>query len=938
MAHWQPQQQGLRELLILLRGAIQPEGRDQALVQQKLASFNEIPDYNSYLVYILTKMPQEESYTRAIAGLTLKNNIRSFFNTIPLHVLDYIKTSCIEALHQPDPDVNIRKTVGSVITAIVTRGQVHNWPDILRILMEKLDSPDPVTVEMAFDTLGKVCEDAARDLDQEIEGDRPLNYMIPKFITFFHNPDPRLRVQAMAATSQFVLLRSQSLMTHMDQFLAGLFARATDENAEVRQEICRSLVMVLEARPDKLAPSLPSIVEYMLYCTQDDNEQVALEACDFWLQFVNVRDFHDRLLPYLDRIVPVLLKRMVYSEMDLLMFSGDEEDAHVADDEQSIKPRFYRYKHGQAKRDTQSKKENKTKDELKAGETEDDITSDMSDDESLDEEDEDDEDDDDDLEDDEFFSEWTLRKCSAAALDVLTSTYKDKVVHILLPLLNQNLFSQDWKERESGILALGAAAEGGVDTIAPHLPQLMPYLLQSLNDTKPLIRSITCWAIGRFSRWCVDQCVTPEGRGTFFEPVLYSLLQRMLDKNKRVQEAACSAFAMLEEEATLELVPYLEPILVNLTTAFRMYQHKNLLILYDALGTLAESVGSALNHPRCLSLMMPPLIAKWNDLSDQDTDLFPLLECLSSITAALGTGFALFAEPVFTRCVKLVASTLHETYLADQQPHMMEPPDVGFMVVALDLLSGMVQGMGAEVDPLVAKSDPPILSLLAVCIHDPVTEVLQSTYALIGDLAIACFERLRSYLPAFLTELLQQVGPNFQNVSVCNNAIWAAGEIAIRWLADMEPFVKPLLERLFPLLVAPEIPNSLRENAMITIGRLGLACPSIVAAHLPQFIKPWLAVSFTVRENGEKDSAFQGFCELIKANPEAGIQDIIVLMKIIGQWQLPTPPLFKQFNEILMGYKNLMPEEQWQAVVSALTPDVRQVLSQRYGGIVDAPS
>lgn len=34
MAHWQPQQQGLNDLLILLRDAIQPESRDQALVQQ----------------------------------------------------------------------------------------------------------------------------------------------------------------------------------------------------------------------------------------------------------------------------------------------------------------------------------------------------------------------------------------------------------------------------------------------------------------------------------------------------------------------------------------------------------------------------------------------------------------------------------------------------------------------------------------------------------------------------------------------------------------------------------------------------------------------------------------------------------------------------------------------------------------------------------------
>lgn len=58
-----------------------------------------------------------------------------------------------------------------------------------------------------------------------------------------------------------------------------------------------------------------------------------------------------------------------------------------------------------------------------------------------------------------------------------------------------------------------------------------------------------------------------------------------------------SAFATLEEEACTELVPYLSFILDTLVFAFSKYQHKNLLILYDAIGTLADSVGHHLNQP-----------------------------------------------------------------------------------------------------------------------------------------------------------------------------------------------------------------------------------------------------------------------------------------------------------------------------------------------------
>jgi transportin-1 len=74
-----------------------------------------------------------------VAGLQLKNSIKNNFNNIPLTVLDYVKQSCIGVLNQPDESLLINKTVSSVITAIVRRGQVHNWLQVISILIEKLD-------------------------------------------------------------------------------------------------------------------------------------------------------------------------------------------------------------------------------------------------------------------------------------------------------------------------------------------------------------------------------------------------------------------------------------------------------------------------------------------------------------------------------------------------------------------------------------------------------------------------------------------------------------------------------------------------------------------------------------------------------------------------------------------------------------------------------
>lgn len=104
----------------------------------------------------------------------------------------------------------------------------------------------------------------------------------------------------------------------------------------------------------------------------------------------------------------------------------------------------------------------------------------------------------------------------------------------------------------------------------------------------------------------------------------------VLDNNKRVQEAGCSAFATLEEDAGSELAPYLEPVLRNLVLAFDKYQHKNMLILYDAVGTLADAVGRALQNSVYVDILMPPLTNRWAKLKDDDEDLIPLLEVINS--------------------------------------------------------------------------------------------------------------------------------------------------------------------------------------------------------------------------------------------------------------------------------------------------------------------
>ena len=286
-------------------------------------------------------------------------------------------------------------------------------------------------------------------------------------------------------------------------------------------------------------------------------------------------------------------------------------------------------------------------------------------------------------------------------------------------------------------------------------------------------------------------------------------------------------------------MPYLMPILQNLTFAFQKYQLKNMLILYDAIGTLAEAVGSALNKQEYIDILMPQLIQRWQSLKDDDRDLFPLLECLSSVTPALGHGFIPFAGPVFARCIVLISNCIQQCRLHGQNPNDVDMPDKDFMIVALDLLSGLVQGLGGHFVGLMNTSNPPLLQLLHACLVDEMADVRQSAYALLGDLAISCFDQLKPHIAGIMHQLIPEIDPESSNVNVCNNAAWAAGEIALKLGPEIQPYVKSLLERLIALLNNEETSRTLAENAAITIGRLGLVCPNDVCPHLGLFAKSW---------------------------------------------------------------------------------------------------
>lgn len=870
------------------------------------------PDINNYLALIISSPEAPPVFpatasdwhtVRSAAALMLKNNIKNNYNKIPEQSLALVKLAVPLALQ--DKNSQIRHNAGTIATELINKGGIYGWPEFLPELLKMLTNESgqvtPEAQEGAMAAMAKICEDNAKMLEREHNGQRPINVLLPKLIQATRSTIPKVRAQALTAINVFTPRKSQAMLNSIDDLLQHLFALAGDTSIDVRKQVCRAFVNLVETRPDKLLPHIEDLAKYIISQQKGDDEDLATEAAEFWLTVGEHENLWQALQPYITDIIPVLLECMVYSSEDIAMLGGASDDEDEDDREEDMKPQFAK------KKLTRAANGNTASDMAKNGNAFEKVASMEEDDDEL----EDGEiDDDDDFGDENPDEKWTLRKCSAAALDVFARDFGGPVFTAILPYLQSNLKHAEWSYREAAVLALGAVADGCMDVVVPHLRELVPYLISLLDDEEPVVRQITCWTLGRYSAWAVA-LTDPAEKERYFLPMMDGILKKMLDKNKNVQEAGASAMANLEEKAGKALEPYCGPIIQQYIRCFGKYKDKNMWVLYDCVQTLAEHIGPVLARPELSSQLMPVLLDRWQKVGDESRELFPLLECLSYVAMALGDAFAPYAEPIFARCLRIIHQNLEQAIQAQNNPDL-DQPDEDFLVTSLDLLSAIIQALDDDkASKLVATAGPNFFELMAHCMGNQSDAVQQSAYALLGDCAKYVFDQLKPFLPNIMpvaikrldmeTILDEEVDNSF---SVINNACWSVGEIALQYKADMAPFVPQLLSRCVDILSNPRVPGGVSENAAIALGRLGLANADLVAPHLSNFAEEFLDTMDDVDSSEEKATALRGFTEIVARNPQAMENVLLHYFSTIANYQelsLQKPIL----NELHDSFQNV---------------------------------
>ncbi|KAN0070709.1 Armadillo-type fold [Elaphomyces granulatus] len=936
---WQPEDGPLRQLAGYLRDSLNGYDRNlQKQAEQMLIQATANPDFVNYLTFLFCTphVPpavalDQGTYdvVRFSAALNIKTKIHIAYSTIAQPSLAYIRSATLLGLRDPNPQ--IRSSAGSIITELLQQAGLLAWPEVLQELLSlvgNVSSDVPVVAqEAAMSALAKVCEDNKRLLDKDYSGQRPLDVILPRLMDFTSSDSPIIRNKALATIHVFLSQKTQVLTAWMEVFLGHLFRLANDPSTDVRRTVCQVFVQLVEVDPEKLIPHLDGLVNYILLQQHNrEDPELALDAAEFWLASGEQVKLQPSLGAHIHQIIPVLLQSMIYDEDDALRLAVDDDDAGKEDRAEDLKPQFAKSKAARletAKSDSHQHHNGSTANGA----------NDAADDRSEGEVDEESEDLGDDPED-----EWTLRKCSAAALDVFANVYHRPIFEIILPYLKETLRHPQWPNREAAVLTLGAVADGCMEAVTPHLPELIPYLISRLDDPQPVVRQITCWCLGRYSEWA-SHLDDPAEKVRYFEPMMDGILRRMLDHNKKVQEAAASAFASLEEKSEGNLVPYCEPILRQFVQCFGKYQDRNMYILYDCIQTLAECVHGSLAKPTLVSILMPALIDRYHQISDQSRELFPLLECLGYVATAYGDAFAPFAPPLFHRCIKIIYGNLQESVAAVNNEGV-EEPDKDFLITSLDLLSAIIQAIDpAKSEALVVSAEPRFFDLLCYCMTDPNNEVRQSSYALLGDCSIHLFPQLQPYLPNVLPALIKQLDLDLihdeeTGFSVLNNACWSCGEIAVQEKVDLSPYLDRLYQGLLTIISNEEVIDSVNENAALTLGRLGIGGSESLAPRLGEYADIFLKSMSKIDFTREKASAFLGFNQVVMRNPHAMECCLGDYFQAIATF--PNKSLLQEdyrdiqqsFQQVMQGYKDMIPD--FGSFLSRLPAPVFQKLRSVY--------
>lgn len=854
---------------------------------------------------------------RELSGFQLKNNLAHPACANSPSIAGAIMNAGI-----CDPERKIRKVSSSIVAKAVREA---HWParelvphlcSILKQGLSMEPSAALTTVHGTMLAVSKIIDDCVSMIDAMQVTPIVLESTLPLLGFSFGNSAEAVEIRLMALDITAAVLEQagtdlESISYRSTKSFALTVIQSCFENLQspLSNDIaarCISCIVFSLIHEDQIDASLfQTILQLMIKATTESGgveEDLRIAAVSFWSAVLRFPRFAELATIQIQQIIPTLIRSMIYSDMEIGMLAGTDNDWQVEDKEDEIRPRHY-----------QSKVQSTN-----------------------------DEDDDDDADDE--VEEWNLRRVSARTLDDISAYYGEPILEpalrIITEWMNPNRewsSPQDgWKYLEASILALGAITEGCLHTMGPHLHVLSNQLLSLIEmpQTHFLVVCISFWTSSQLIQFFVSE---PALLNRFIQQIL----ARMQSPSKKVQESATSALETVLDACEVEtLEPYAPGIIEACSACLGGYQLKNRLLLLEVIGPFCEKLGPIIRYNDTLvSRLLDRIGEMWVSIPDNSILLFSVFSCMSCVCNAFGSVMRPeMVNEIFTRGLKQLVSNMNALLTSDDAPE--------FIVTAAELISGLLDGLGAGLEPHVKPHQIPfmevVMAMLRVSQHP---NIRQSGFSLCGDINKGFPTYMQQVLQPYCEAVLLNLSAvNEETYRVVSNLAWSISnllenEVAMDGLPMLcgSPMADKIYTTMASILVTSELTADMRnmaDNIVLALGMM-LSVDAAIAqrtnCHATHFAHRFCEYMRSMKSDlPQKTQALNGFLQSLLLVPHGMENNLGLLLDLACSITSEPAGILGGMGQVLQKYAATYPAA-WGAALKGCRSQQRTVLQRVYG-------
>ncbi|XP_026469078.1 importin subunit beta isoform X2 [Ctenocephalides felis] len=427
--------------------------------------------------------------TRMAAGLQLKNQLTSKDETIKqqfqqrwLSFPEDVRNYIKKNILQALGTENSRPSSAAQCVAYMAVAElpVGQWPDLIKCLVDSVVVPSSTEMQKVASL------EAIGYICQDIESDvltAQSNQILTAIIHGMRSAEPSNHVRHAACTALFNSL----------EFTKSNFERETERNF---------------------------IMEVVCHATQSEDTSISVVALQCLVRILSL--YYQYMEPYMAQaLFPITLEAMK-SENDEVALQGIEFWSNVSDEEVDLS--IEESEAREAGRPPTRTSRHYARGALKYLVPI--LMQKLTKQEEIDDED-----------------DWNPSKAAGVCLMLLATCCEDEIVPHVLPFIEENIKSENWRYRDAALMAFGSILGGlETNTLKPLVERAMPTMIELMYDSSVIVRDTAAWTFGRICEIIPEAAINE----TYLKPLLESLVNG-LKAEPRVAANVCWAFTGLAE-------------------------------------------------------------------------------------------------------------------------------------------------------------------------------------------------------------------------------------------------------------------------------------------------------------------------------------------------------------------------------------------------------